>query len=372
LLTSFHVFLVIFAPLQDVTNSTKTGGIPTKKTRMLSAKKKTTTTTFAKNKTLVPTTKVSNTNFAVPRKQHVTVSKTTNAFEKKSFVMKPSWTISADSTNPFAPKQYPDDIDTRASDDPLAVTEYVNDMYALYREQETSISSSYMETQSGITARMRNTLVDWLINLHCHFRLCPDTLYLTVHIIDRFLKENNVRRGRLQLVGVAALLIASKYEDIYHPPVHDLSHMTDNSVSYDDILSMEIKILKALNYQISKPTAHAFLMRFTRAAHADMLLARTASYILEGTLVDYDLIHYLPSELAAASVYIARRSCHRSPWSATLDKYAGYTEAQVTPIARAILHAKSHHEAKNFDAVDVKYSQEKFSRVSEKAYPIVF
>jgi len=64
---------------------------------------------------------------------------------------------------------------------------------------------------------MRGILVDWVIEVHLRFRLLPETLFLTINIIDRYLEKTIMERVRLQLVAVAALLIASKYEEIYVP-----------------------------------------------------------------------------------------------------------------------------------------------------------
>ena len=89
------------------------------------------------------------------------------------------------------------------------------------------VDAEYMSSQPYINERMRTILVDWLVEVHLKFKMVPETLYLTVHIIDRFLEDNRVRRSKLQLVGVAALLVASKYEEIYPPELRDLVYITD-------------------------------------------------------------------------------------------------------------------------------------------------
>jgi len=86
---------------------------------------------------------------------------------------------------------------------------------------------------------MREILVDWLVEVHLKFKLLQETLYLTVNIIDRFLEKENVMRNKLQLVGVTAMLIASKYEEIYPPIVTDFVYITDNAYSKKEILEME-------------------------------------------------------------------------------------------------------------------------------------
>ena len=72
-----------------------------------------------------------------------------------------------------------------------------------------------MRQQAHINEKMRAILIDWLVEVHLKFKLVPETLYLTVNLIDRYLLGSPVERSNLQLVGVSALLLASKYEEIY-------------------------------------------------------------------------------------------------------------------------------------------------------------
>lgn len=76
-----------------------------------------------------------------------------------------------------------------------------------------------MHLQPDINARMRSILVDWLVEVHRKFELMPETLYLTINIVDRFLAVKVVPRRELQLVGISSMLIACKYEEIWAPEV---------------------------------------------------------------------------------------------------------------------------------------------------------
>jgi Cyclin, N-terminal domain len=130
-----------------------------------------------------------------------------------------------------------DNIDERDEDDPLCVTAYVQDMYTHFREKElvSSVRPLYMENQPHINERMRAILVDWLVEVHLKFKLVPETLYLTINIIDRFLDRKEVSRPKLQLVGVTSLLIASKYEEIYPPELRDLVYICDRAYTRQDV-----------------------------------------------------------------------------------------------------------------------------------------
>jgi cyclin B len=76
---------------------------------------------------------------------------------------------------------------------------------------------------------MRAILVDWIIEVHLKFKLLPETLFITVSLIDRYLEKVQIKRNNLQLVGVTAMLIATKYEEIYAPEVRDFVYITDNA-----------------------------------------------------------------------------------------------------------------------------------------------
>ena len=113
-----------------------------------------------------------------------------------------------------------------------------------------SVVAGYMEKQEDINEKMRAILVDWLVEVHLKFKLVPESLYLTVNLIDRYLEREQVNRQKLQLVGVTAMLIACKYEEIYPPIVKDFVYITDNAYTKEEILEMERKMLSVLDFNI--------------------------------------------------------------------------------------------------------------------------
>jgi hypothetical protein len=85
--------------------------------------------------------------------------------------------------------------------------------------QSESRVRDYMDSQPDMNARMRSILIDWLTEVHCKFELMPETLYLTINIVDRYLSVQFVSRRELQLVGIASMVIACKYEEVWAPQV---------------------------------------------------------------------------------------------------------------------------------------------------------
>ena len=115
----------------------------------------------------------------------------------------------------------------------------------------------------AIKPKMRNLLIDWLVEVHQQFSLLQETLFLTVSIIDRYLSvdAHTVSTKHLQLVGVTSMFIASKYEEMYPPEISDFVYITDKAYSESQIRKMEITIMKALDFDFGRPLPINFLRR---------------------------------------------------------------------------------------------------------------
>ena len=131
--------------------------------------------------------------------------------------------------------------------------------YLISLENEKRINPNYMSKQNDINEKMRMILIDWLIEVHLKFKLLPETLFLTINFIDRYLQNNQTPRDKLQLIAVSSLLIACKYEEIYPPEISSFVYITDNAYTKEEILNYEIKILGDLEYDITYPTSLRFL-----------------------------------------------------------------------------------------------------------------
>lgn len=63
----------------------------------------------------------------------------------------------------------------------------------------------------------RTTLLEWLLQIHLRYHMLPETLWIATNIIDRFLSTRQVSLVKLQLVGITAIFLAAKYEEIMAP-----------------------------------------------------------------------------------------------------------------------------------------------------------
>ncbi len=199
-------------------------------------------------------------------------------------------------------------LDEEEREDPLMVSEYAPEIYEYLRELEkqTLPNPKYMDHQEELEWNMRGILVDWLIEVHGRFHLLPETLYLAVNIVDRFLSLKVVQLDRLQLVGIAAMFIASKYEEVLSPHVANFRHVADDGFTEHEILSAERYILGALSYDLSYPNPINFLRRISKAEGYDIHTRTLAKYLLEISCLDHRLLRFPPSQLAAGAMYLSR------------------------------------------------------------------
>lgn len=133
---------------------------------------------------------------------------------------------------------------------------------------------------------MRQILIDWLLDVHKRFRLVPETIHITVNIIDRYLMKRQVTRDQLQLLGVTALHIAGQYEEIGPPSLSDLVYTTDSAYTAPDILRMQTSILSELEFSFTFPTALSFLETYMIAINVrDLPTELYTRFLLEMGLV---------------------------------------------------------------------------------------
>ncbi|KAF3939432.1 Cyclin-B2-1 [Dactylella cylindrospora] len=252
------------------------------------------------------------------------------------------------------------------NEDPLMVAEYAEEIDAYLRELEPKSmpNPDYMDHQEELQWKMRGILVDWLIEVHTRFRLLPETLYLTVNIIDRFLGLKQVGLDKLQLVGVAAMWVAAKYEEVYSPSIKNFIYVSDGGYVEDELLRAERFILTSLDYDLSYPNPMNFLRRISKADDYDIRTRTFAKYLMEVSLLDYRFLEHPGSLVAAAAMYMARKMYNRGSWNASLVHYSGYTEEEIMPVFKLMIDYLARPV--KHEAFFMKYADKKFKKASIK------
>ncbi|XP_022141694.1 cyclin-A1-1 [Momordica charantia] len=268
------------------------------------------------------------------------------------------------------------DLDTDFMD-PQQCATIACDIYRHLRASEAKKrpSTDFMEkVQKDISSNMRAILIDWLVEVAEEYRLVPDTLYLTVNYIDRYLSGNSMDRQRLQLLGVACMMIASKYEEICAPQVEEFCYITDNTYFKEEVLQMESSVLNYLKFEMTAPTAKCFLRRFVRAAQSatdevsSMQLECLANFLAELSLLEYSMLCYTPSLIAASAIFLAKFMLlpNERPWNSTLQHYTHYQPSDLVDCIKDLHRLCCNSQNSSLPAIREKYSQHKYKHVAKK------
>jgi cyclin B len=251
------------------------------------------------------------------------------------------------------------------NNNPQEVNEYFNDIYnnLLQEEKNFIINPNYMSFQNDINEKMRAILLDWLIEVHLKFKLMPETMYITVNLIDRYLEKKLVKRTKLQLVGVTAMLIACKYEEIYPPEIKDFVYITDKAYTKNEVLDMEIDMLKTLNYDITFPTQYKFLEFYRKKLNLDDCSFFYCWYCIELCLIEYKMNKY-NSRVITASACLITLHLFKIYSDNLLENVTGFKIDDLMDCAKDIC-LLIENGTYNLQAVKKKFSLSKYMNVAK-------
>ncbi|CAI4054015.1 hypothetical protein SKDZ_16G3750 [Saccharomyces kudriavzevii ZP591] len=232
-----------------------------------------------------------------------------------------------------------EDLDAEDVNDPFMVSEYVDSIFEYLHQLEViTLPKKEDLYQHRNIHQNRDILVNWLVKIHNKFGLLPETLYLAINIMDRFLCKELVQLDKLQLVGTSCLFIASKYEEVYSPSIKHFASETDGACTEDEIKEGEKFILKTLKFNLNYPNPMNFLRRISKADDYDIQSRTLAKFLLEISLVDFRFIGVLPSLCAAAAMFMSRKMLGKGKWDGNLIHYSGgYTKGELAPVCHMIM-----------------------------------
>ena len=241
----------------------------------------------------------------------------------------------------------------------------------------------YMDNQAELEWPMRSILLEWVAQVHAEFSLLPETLFLSVNLIDRFLSCKSVSVESLQLAGITALFIAAKYEETRPLSVLDVHDI----YTVDQILTAERIMLNMLEFELGWPGPLNFLRRINRVDDYDLKTRTLAKYFLEVTIMDERLVGTKPSMIAAGAYLLAREMVSKSGWvcatpghvieapliteQTTLHVYySGYTQSQLKPLVTMIIESCENF-AKHHPVIFQKYAAGGYEQVSIYAKNVI-
>lgn len=237
--------------------------------------------------------------------------------------------------------------------------------HLLEKDQSNPIRKDYMQAQTDINSKMRAILIDWLVDVHQKFELLPQTLFSCVSLIDRYLQATEIKRTKLQLVGIASLMIVSKIEEVYSPMVKDYLAVCDNAYSAAELLAMEGEILAKLGFNVLCPTAFTFLSNFNLRIQLEDKLFYYAQFLLETALLEMNHLKHSHSALAAGAVFFTNKLFKKEGWPQEYEASTGIPEAALKASAKDIFLILQKSEKGELKAVAKKFAEGQFLEVSK-------
>ncbi|DBB06239.1 TPA: hypothetical protein ACH3X3_009782 [Trebouxia sp. C0006] len=220
---------------------------------------------------------------------------------------------------------------TAVSEDETILKEMIRNLY----ETELSLLADpdYMQNHGAdhqpknyIDQSMRMIVISWLVEVACEYELHQETLFLAAALLDRYMSlAKAVSRSNLQLISVACMLVAAKHEEERHPSVQDFTSIADNCFLAGDLLKMESVVLQSLAFRINAPTSCTFLSMFQQGINLSPKAHAMATFFTELALLEYAVLNFPPSVVAAASVLLAQSYDNLFTAAPHLQRLSGYT-----------------------------------------------
>ena len=259
--------------------------------------------------------------------------------------------------------------------------EYLNIIYHnLLLEEDKGITPSpdYQKiiSQEEINSHMRSILIDWLIEVHYNFDLNDETLFMTVLIIDRYISFKQIAKSRFQLLGITAMILASKHEEIIIPKIGDFIYLTDNAYNKKDVINMENDILDTFNFDLIFPSAIKFYEYLALNFGFDKKKFLIGKYLMESFMIDLNWVKYRASVIACSCCYIVMKYYKMENYKEAYDKkYYNFNikkenninyknESDIKDCARDICNFVDNINKTKYLSCKNKYADDKLEKVS--------
>ena len=281
------------------------------------------------------------------------------------------------SSNDFFSKKNPED-------------EYTNDiLYNLLQEEKDmklKIDSDYFKTQPEINEKMRAILIDWLIDVNNKFNFTEETLYLAINIIDTYLSLKKIKRCNLQLLGVTALFISCKQNEIIFRRLKEYAYITDNAYNEQDILNMENDIFQTLEFNILFPSALTFfeilcnnfgILDKDNKDDKKNLEFNLGKFLIESFYMSDTSLKYYASTIACSAMYIVMKFFKMKNYQVCYDKNLFNIKEKITKnntsniikeCAKEIYSFIGELSKNNLNASIRNFSNEKYGNITKLVF----
>lgn len=213
-----------------------------------------------------------------------------------------------------------------------------------------------------ITPSLRAKMVDWMVEVMTSFKCKDQTFFMAVSLMDRYLDKKVQRKliSELHVIGVTAMFLSSKYEDILplrmSTVVDKIAH---RKLSMEMIRKYEDDILVTLDYYLQVPSILEFLTRYIEEME-EMLkeekewITKMSIYLAKLSVHDYIFCGIKASKVAISSIYVALKICEQLKKRIIFTKeiirrmveVSSYPEGEIVECAQRVLS-----DAQNFESL---------------------
>jgi hypothetical protein len=209
--------------------------------------------------------------------------------------------------------------------------------YPLRRSFKYLKESEEKYTQLDYTPRLvhirhydRAILVDWMFDVVAEYKLHTDTFMAAVSIVDQYISRKlETPCSKLQLFGIAALFIASKFVEVHAPHIDEFVYICDNAYTKRETFEAEEEVLVTLKWQINMPHTKDFLRYFLYYLKCNSMVTLISQYISCLATIPHEMLDYKPSQIAASCLVLALFHENQTYWNADIERITGYSFASL-------------------------------------------
>jgi hypothetical protein len=240
--------------------------------------------------------------------------------------------------------------------------------YILSIESDFLPKLDYMNLiQNDINENMRNILLEWLFELHNKFQLHQETFLLTINIIDRYLSIKKINRNYLQLLGITAMLISCKFEEIYTPKINDFIYYTDYTYNVNEVINMEFEILNTLDFNINFASSLSFLNMYKYLyLKIDENMNSFCNFLINLAAVDYKMIKFKSSHIAISIIFISYLQFNKNINEFYLNNNKFKLKNEIIESIKNIIKSWIKIDDNKFQVIKRKYMSDKYYKIGKE------
>ena len=256
----------------------------------------------------------------------------------------------------------------------IIIYDFEKEYFFDYFEYILSIESDFLPKfdymnliQNDINENMRNILLEWLFELHIKFQLHQETFLLTINIIDRYLSIKKINRNYLQLLGITAMLISCKYDEIYTPKIKDFIYYTDYTYNVKEVINMEFEILNTLDFNINFASSLSFLNMYKNLyLKINENMNSFCNFLINLAAVEYKMIKFKSSHIAISIIFISYLQFNQNINEFYLNNNKFKLKSEIIESIKNIIKSWIKIDDNKFQVIKRKYMSDKYYQIGKE------